>query len=241
MRLDEHALLDAWEHGARRGNLDRALSILASAGHDAVAFEDAPIGRCDSALLDVHAATFGERLEGTTDCPKCGETLEVALAAGRLRVHQPPSSEPLEAQDAATGIRLRCRLPTPADLRVAAAAPDAQCAQELLLERCVVDAERDGRPIAARELPADALELLDRMLSAADPQSDLRVVMTCPDCDHGWTVALDVADFVWQQVDSRARETLLDVAALSAAYGWSEAEVLAMTPARREAYLELAR
>ena len=45
---------------------------------------DWPLGRRDRALLDLHAAWFGPRLEGWTSCPSCGEKVEFVLDAREL-------------------------------------------------------------------------------------------------------------------------------------------------------------
>jgi hypothetical protein len=41
-------------------------------------------------------------------------------------------------------------------------------------------------------------------------------------------------------METYARRLLYDVHALASAYGWSEDEVLAVSPARRRCYLEMA-
>jgi hypothetical protein len=238
--LDDWGLLSAWEHGARAGALDRALAVLEAAGHDPGQTEHWPLGRRDAALLDVQARTFGEQLDALTSCPACGEALELRFAVEDLRVPCAEGGEVLETKDARSGVSLRFRVPTSADLRAASAADDDEAACRLLGARCIVAAEDDGRAVAVDELPVAALDALDRALQDDDPQSDLRMAMACPECEHEWTSVLDVGDFVWRQVESRAQSTLTDVATLAAMYGWSEADVLAMTPARRELYLELA-
>ena len=239
-RLTEAALLAAWEDGLRRRPPDRALAVVGRAAPSEDGLEGWPVGRCDAALLDVHEATFGGSFDGVTGCPECGEPLELSFAVRELRARHAAGGEGPAGRIEAGGCAIAFRFPTTADLRAAAAATDAAAAERVLLERCVVSAERDGRPVPASELGAEAVEMLDRRLAELDPQSDLRITPTCPECRHRWTVGLDPADFVWREVDARARELLADVAALAAVYGWTETEVLAMSPARRAAYLELA-
>ena len=76
-------------------------------------------------------------------------------------------------------------------------------------------------------------------MADADPQADVRLAVTCPSCGTGWEVPFDAGSFLWSEVEAWARRTLLEVHQLAAAYGWSEAEVLALGPRRRQAYLEL--
>jgi len=78
----------------------------------------------------------------------------------------------------------------------------------------------------------------DRM-AAADPQGDVELALTCPACGHAWPAAFDIASFFWTEVDAWARVLLHEIHALASAYGWREVDILALTPWRRRAYLEL--
>jgi hypothetical protein len=44
---------------------------------------------------------------------------------------------------------------------------------------------------------------------------------------------------LWMRLQLAAERLLLDVDALARAYGWSEAQVLALPPLRRAAYLQM--
>ena len=52
---------------------------------------------------------------------------------------------------------------------------------------------------------------------------------------------IDVVRLLTERVAEQAQGLLADVAMLAAAFGWSEGDVLAMSPARQRAYLGLAR
>jgi hypothetical protein len=65
------------------------------------------------------------------------------------------------------------------------------------------------------------------------------VNLACPECGHAWQERLDVDAFLWAQLSARARKLLVEVHTIASAYGWGEAEILAMHPMRRQAYLEL--
>ena len=132
------------------------------------------------------------------------------------------------------------RVPDSGAVAAAAAHHDLGQARLTLVERCVVRAEREGRPVPARSLPEEVLSALSAALMELDPQADVRLAMCCPACEHRWSALFDVADFLWRAVDDRARTLLAVVAALAAAFGWREAEILALPEARRLAYLELA-
>lgn len=53
-------------------------------------------------------------------------------------------------------------------------------------------------------------------------------------------MAFDIGAYLWEEVDAWADRTLRDVHLLAASYGWSERDILDLSPARRGRYLELA-
>jgi hypothetical protein len=50
---------------------------------------------------------------------------------------------------------------------------------------------------------------------------------------------VDIASFLWTELNVHAKRVLGEVDAFARAYGWSESEVLRMSRARRQSYLEL--
>ena len=79
------ALLAAWEAGRSQSPPARALSLLASTGVESATLANWPLGRRDSALLDLRAARFGPRITGLTHCPACGDRLELDFAVDDIR------------------------------------------------------------------------------------------------------------------------------------------------------------
>ena len=86
---------------------------------------------------------------------------------------------------------------------------------------------------------APLLDEVERQLEALDPAADLELAMACGACGHAWQTSLDVGAFVWEEIAGRAAAVLGDVHRLALAYGWSERAILALSPQRRAAYLEL--
>lgn len=128
------------------------------------------------------------------------------------------------------------RLPGVADLAVAARAVDPRGA---LLARCLVSAVHDGVAVAAGDLPGPVQRRIADAVEAADPGADLALNVACPECGAATRAELDIASYLWTELDAWARDVLLDVHLLATAYGWSEPEILALSPLRRRYYLEL--
>jgi len=219
-------LLGAWERSATLAPVERE-DVLLRLAEPELEPAGLPVGERDARLLELRELLFGTKLDGVTDCPRCGEPVEYALDTGALLAGRPERST---FELMVSGRRVHARLPTGADLAEAASAEDLETARALLLARCLVD-DSDASPAEV------AAELAER-LAEADPLADARLSLACPDCRNEWTLAFEVGAWLWSELEAWALRTLLDVHALASAYGWSEAEILALGP-RRELYLEL--
>ena len=222
--------LAVWEAGARRQPLDRALLLFALASPDIPVdrLADAPLGERNSALMALRTACFDARLGGWCDCPACGERMEIALDAELL-------PEPPEGRAPVTVDGHEFARPSSRHLAALAANADVADAADALLLACA------RRPEA---LPTDRAALRRAVAAAldeADPWADLSLSVGCPACGHEHVVALDVAALLWEELDAYVNRLLDDVHCLASAYGWREAEVLALGEARRKAYLARAR
>ena len=239
------ALLRVWEAGARQHPIDRAVTILAASHEDVPPDRLAAltVGHRNAALLDLREATFGPTLRGFVACPTCGEHLEVALDAPVIRSAAYPAPGNAEAQPAGAfeveGWTVRFRVPDSRDLAEFAAGPDAASGRAELIRRCVLAAERDGVAAEPADLPEAVVRELAQRMAERDPQAEILLDLVCPACDRRWQAPFDIVLFFWEEIVAAARRLLRDVHALARAYGWREADVLAMSARRRQAYLEL--
>jgi len=72
----------------------------------------------------------------------------------------------------------------------------------------------------------------------SDPQSHIELALTCPACEQDWQVVFDIASYLWSEIQTWALRILHEVHILASAYGWREADILALSPLRRQLYLE---
>ena len=77
------------------------------------------------------------------------------------------------------------------------------------------------------------------MLFLSDPLAETLVNLRCAECGHQWEEELDIAAWLWVEIEARARRLLFDVHTLATAYGWSEHEILSLSEPRRTLYLEM--
>ena len=218
--------LRAWERGGDASAAARSLYLL-GAGDEALdqdALLRLPLGQRDALLLRLHARLFGRRLDGVARCPACNAVVEVSFDAHALL------TGPEADGDTSTGVNC-------ADLLALQDCADVVDARNLLLQRCVIETAKlsNGAPAS---LPEALQAELAQAMAAADPQADLQLAFHCPECAHDWEPAFDIARFLWQELHAWALRLLRDVDTLARHYHWSEADILAMTPRRRQAYLE---
>jgi hypothetical protein len=76
-------------------------------------------------------------------------------------------------------------------------------------------------------------------MSELDPQGDVQLALNCPSCRHHWTAPFDVVSYLWIEIQSWASRLLREIHLLASAYGWREADILALSEPRRRAYLEI--
>ncbi|MFF7980858.1 hypothetical protein ACFZDK_17265 [Streptomyces sp. NPDC007901] len=233
-------LLATWEAGLGEASVGRALLLHRAArpDADAAALPALPVGEREADLITLRRALFGERMEVRLACAACGQDMEFDLDAGQLAGSLGESDGRGErvVRIQEDGWDAEFRLPSVADLHTAARAADPRAA---LLARCLVSAAHDGTAVPAAELPAPVQRRIAEAVEAADPGADLTLNVACPECGAATRAELDIASYLWTELDSWARDLLLDVHLLATAYGWSEPEILALSPLRRRYYLEL--
>jgi hypothetical protein len=76
-------------------------------------------------------------------------------------------------------------------------------------------------------------------MSKLDAQANIQVELDCPSCRRSWTATFDILAFFWTELDAWAQRLLAEVDKLASAYGWREADILAMSATRRNIYLNI--
>lgn len=258
--LKPDELLDIWEQGLNQPLLHRSLLLLTAASPEssADAIANLSIGARDARLMQLREWLFGSRLSNTSRCPRCSERVEWENEIGQLRIPaSPPCPAAADFSLAVDEYNVRFRLPTsadvieivekiypgedrPGDVRSPGETPTVATSPALeLLQRCIHSAEHAGKPCALAQLPETVYQALSQRIEEIDPQADIRIQLACPQCTHRWAVWFDIASFLWAEIDAWAERTLQVVHTLASAYGWSERDILNLSPVRRQLYLGL--
>jgi hypothetical protein len=227
--LTQTDLLSLWETGRSLHSLDRGvLAVEAASPETTESIADWPLGRRNRALVELHCCVFGGQLRGWVACPQCEEKMEFELDARAMSADmdaKPDASVEVDGE--------RFRLPTSRDMATMVGETDAMRAAQGLL-RLLHTTGGDTWSEAQ-------VEAVGERLAEADPLAEIRLSFVCPQCEAAFEESLDLPSFVWSQMEARVRRIFADVHALARNYGWSEAEILGLSPARREIYLDMVR
>jgi len=205
-------------------------------------FRQIEVGKRIEALLVVTALSGGQRVDIHLRCANsaCQEPMEVELSVDELQELQRTAEAEGRPAAAIGGERILFRRPTGTDQaawrrnRYA----DEPSAARAMAESLVVEEFRlEFRRLAARD---GVWETVDRAMREGDPLVDFSMRVNCPVCGGQESYRVDLANHV---IIGRLRGIQQNLAEmvhrLASRYHWSEAEIFAVAPWRRERYLAL--
>lgn len=244
---DTEALLTLWESGLAQSAGARDDALLRAS------YKNAPpartLGERNARLVELHARLFGREIELLSHCPACQTVAQFSGDCADLAAQMAPrlADTPIHQLEI-QGHVIEFRLPESVDIVdivdiAIAAADDSDDSDDnfaqRLLERCVLACTCAGADVPVRQLPEPVLDALSRRMETLDPGASVSFALDCPQCATHWQAPLDVGQMLWQKVRAAAERVLLDIDMLARAYGWSEREVLQLSPLRRAAYLQM--
>lgn len=207
-RLTEPMAVALVEEAARLSPLDRAVRMYAAlGGASPQEAADCPLDRRDRELFAARKAAFGTKVPVLAHCPECETTLESSVDIDALLQLEGTPDEAVRA---------------PSSRMLAEAVGAAN--DDALALACRLDETLDPSRVGER-------------LEAAFPLLDLLVGFECVECGHDFAQPFDIAACLWTELQRMADGVLDDIDAIARAYGWSEAEIMALGPVRRRAYI----
>ena len=209
-------VLQAWERGSGRPLGERAAYALHIAPQSDQPAPTALFER-DAALLRLRIDLLGPLVDAVVHCPACGSAFDVPVD---LTVLEPPAVAAEAVTVTADGYSVVVRPPAPEDLHGLDHLDPAAFA-DALFRRCVETATWFGEPVAVAVLP-------DAIRRAAAQAL----------CGAGWRAPVDIARMVLGDIDAWVTRQLADVHRIASVYHWTERDILALSPARRQFYLE---
>jgi hypothetical protein len=221
-------VLDLWERAVGLDHWRRDDALLA--------FGQEPprgLGARNAALLAIRNALFDRAWPLQSRCPACATQCEFQIDSQTLA----EELNSFEVAESATfewaGLPITARPPTADDLRAISLQADTGSAVRVLLQRCL------SGDLALAEADDAAVEELGRRLERLDPGAAVGFAIRCPACNHEWSAMVDVGEALWNELQRAAERSLVEIDTLARAYGWTEQEVMRLSPTRRAAYLQL--
>ena len=112
-------------------------------------------------------------------------------------------------------------------------------AESTLFARCAEGLWRGETEIDAAELPKEIVAAAIEKIAEVDPQAEITLAVTCPQCGRRAQASFDIVSFFWREVEAFVVRILREVHVLASAYGWDEDRILNMSATRRRCYLEM--
>ena len=219
--------LRLWEQAQmqRPPERSRALVAAASPGDGETVLRALPLGTCHARILALRRATLGPLMPCEARCPACHEKMEFNVSADGLLENAARARATVDVEH--DGTTFTFRPPTLGDVLDAQHHDDPEA---FLARRCFVDPE-------GAEVAAEVVREAEDKLFDADPLALVVLGLACPACGADWRETLDVAGYVLHELGRQAQALLYDIHRLACAYGWTEGDVLALSPWRRRQYL----
>jgi hypothetical protein len=240
-------VLQAWEDGLELSPTGRALTLLAltSGAQTPTELAELTIGARDLGLMRLRAQLFGDDVQALSACPGCGEQLDVSFHLHDILPDPavaPQSSAAQPRTVSVGGCEVIVRAPRSADLLAVSNEADLARSTRALVDRLVLAVNGAGTgEVQPHSLPEELVDAVSAEIAQLDPFASVELELTCAACQGTWATLFDVSGFLWAEVSAWAKHLLRDVHTLARAYGWRERDILAMSAARRQGYLELVR
>lgn len=205
------------------------------------------LGDRDALLLHLRRITYGEKIESIIACPKAGCKEKMSLELNIEDILIPPKRHTEEFYELNKKVNgddysIEFRLPSAGDLEAVSdsSAQDSEPAFMKLLSRCIRDANKNGQKLISVNLfPETLADAISRRMAELDPQSEILLTMTCPSCGNEFIADFDIGNFFLKELAAHSQDVFHEVHLLAWNYHWDEGDILDMTRARRQIYLNI--
>lgn len=198
------------------------------------------LGERDSRLLLLREQIFGKKLLNTVICPACKSKLEWTGNTRDIMLKEPDIDSIVgEYEFMDDDYSIRFRLPNSEDIAEIITQPGQGNHEQLLFEKCIIKGEKSGRVIKPDKIPGTVRDKISLMMKELDPQAEIEINLNCPDCGNTWVSQFDILSYLWSEINYWANSILQEVDILAREYGWSEEQIISLSPMRRQTYLEL--
>lgn len=237
--LSSADILQTWEESELLSQAEKSLCLLTRIYPDMNIQElaELTLGERDALLLKLRQKTFGDNIEIYCQCVNCDESLELNLKGSDILIHKPD-----EFQKRGTFTKgdlvISYHLPTTLDILKGQNVHNEEDAWQVVVKSCIEEISKNDDLLDANDLSVELLEELSQKMGEEDPQAEVLFNMRCPKCKKETETIFDIGQYLETEIMFLAKQILTEVQTIAKFYGWSEERILAMSPKRRQFYLE---
>jgi hypothetical protein len=236
-------LVRVWELGMEQPAWYRGLLMLVPAFPELSIgdLSTVALGTRNAYLFALRRSLFGSNLAAGILCERCREPIEFELCVedvcdlGDILRTAPAAAEATDLSF--DGVTLSVRAITSRDLSAFHRETPLALAEQALRAQAVTIVTPSTEIRAIENLSQAQLSLVIETLQEHDPYAETWLQLSCQGCKHEWSSLLDIAAYLWAEITAVVQRVLDEVATIAQAFGWSEHEILKMSPGRREFYL----
>jgi hypothetical protein len=230
-------LVNLWESGRNMPPPEKAVLLLQSAFPDSDDYYTFNTGKRNELILRFRERLFGSHFNCIDTCSQCMNMIEFEFTVSDLLKQIPENGQ--RTMNLVTGTyNIEARLPDTRDIISVLTIDNPAEADRALLNRCILSAARDGNPLEVRDIPPPVIVEIEKAMEEADPLSNIAFSLTCDVCSNSWNAVFDIVCFIWEEISQMVKGLLKEVHILAEAYGWSEDQILRLSPFRRQFYIE---
>lgn len=234
-------LINVWERSLPQPLIDKSILLLrvASSKND----EDPlmlSVGQRNLKLLQLREWMFGSRLLNTAICTCCGQKVEWENNVNDLKQQDEEiKNSHQHYRFLKDEFSIIFRLPVNSDMLQLNAGNSVVENELLLLRGCMLEIKKNNQVCSVEDIPIHILNELEEYMSKQDAQADIQFKLTCPNCSKEWETGFDIQHYLWVEINAWAKNLLQEVYVLAKHFGWSENDILMMSPQRRQLYLQM--
>lgn len=240
-RISTAELLQIWDDCYPLPVIEKSLYLLSVLyGTEINKVSELSIGERDAGLLSFRKWLFGSRLINVATCPKCSTPMEWETDIESItlqEVHPDQAVKILKLES--DGFKINFRLPNSSDVISAMANPGLSSDSSSFIAGCILEIQKDQQTLVPEALPAEMFERIDQIMSNADPQADVTMLLNCPECEEKWEASFDIMNYLWLEIDNWAKHLMQEVAVLAKNFSWSESDILNLSIHKRKLYLDM--
>lgn len=239
--ISDQSLLSVWEFGLNHSVLETNLFLLSYAypSYDFDQIASFSIGERDARLLYIRKKLFGPILQNTSNCTACGQKMEWETSVDEIELQSINEEERwLSSIDLNyKKRRISFRLPNSKDILEIEDRSTTEVQEQQLIRNCIVDSTLTSKQI--ENIPKDLKDKIVQKMEENDPQANIVMNLSCPECKNTWNATFDIMQYLWTELNDWAVQLIQDVYVLASNFGWAERDILEMDRFRRSLYLKM--